>query len=534
MQKISKYIIPTLLIVVTWAKAGLAGDWIFYTISTVTIYILFLSHNSQTIKKSTLILYIPIIIICILFSASYFNPSFKKLSNKEWVELGVQESISNEINIAKAQMALKGFDKIYKYSESNPKLSIALFYHLKNEYYDKFNVNNSPVDNLIIKYQKFIELKIIDFLPTLPFKSKEFITEFVHFAFQILFGVAVFYHIKTLKHIRNIILIISYNGGLIALLGIFQKLNYTPGENLKEIWGIWDTPEPRYFFASFTYKNHWACYAIITIYMAIALLFHEYRKDSYSYFRKPKVIFLFLTVINLLISIPLSGSRSGTLIIFSSLILFVLYFSFKKYRGNFKKLTISALSIIFTLICTIWVVSKFHKKTTDEMLNNTKIQIDSTLLGNYPLRLMLWHDILDQISEKPILGYGFNSYQAINPKYQSKEVRDQRNIVLNNAHHEFTPLIGYAHNDWLEKISEFGLIGIGPFIIYLYMIISVFTKGKSETSRILIIGSICYLVYSFIDFPSRTPCSLLTFSLNVGLALKYNYLVLNNYSSLKL
>jgi len=168
------------------------------------------------------------------------------------------------------------------------------------------------------------------------------------------------------------------------------------------------------------------------------------------------------------------------------------------------------------------------------MLNNTKIQIDSTLLGNYPLRLMLWHDILDQILEKPILGYGFNSYQAINPKYQSKEVRDQRNIVLNNAHHEFTPLIGYAHNDWLEKISEFGLIGIGPFIIYLYMIISVFTKGKSETSRILIIGSICYLVYSFIDFPSRTPCSLLTFSLNVGLALKYNYLVLNNYSSLKL
>ena len=49
--------------------------------------------------------------------------------------------------------------------------------------------------------------------------------------------------------------------------------------------------------------------------------------------------------------------------------------------------------------------------------------------------------------------------KQLNPKYQSKEVREQRNIVLNNAHHEFTPLIGYAHNDWLERLSEFGLIG---------------------------------------------------------------------------
>ena len=103
-------------------------------------------------------------------------------------------------------------------------------------------------------------------------------------------------------------------------------------ESLKEIWGIWDTPEPRYFFASFTYKNHWAAYAIIIIYMAIGLLFHEYRKNTYNYIRKPKVIFLLLTVINLLISIPLSGSRSGTLIIFSSLILFILYFTIQKLR----------------------------------------------------------------------------------------------------------------------------------------------------------------------------------------------------------
>lgn len=534
MQSTSNYIIPVLLIVVTWAKAGLAGDWIFYSIGIVTIYILFLSHNSQTVKRTAFILYLPVLTICIIFTISYFNPSFKKLTDKEWVELNVQESISNEINISKAKMALKAFDNIYKVSESNPELSIALFYHLKNAYFDQFSVNESPVDKLIIEYQNNIELKTIDFLPTLPFKSKKIVQDFVHFILQILFGIAVFHYVKTLKQIRNIILIICYNGGIIAFSGIFQKLNYVPDESLKEIWGIWDTPEPRYFFASFTYKNHWAAYAIIIIYMTIGLLFHEYKKNTYNYIRKPKVIFLLLTVINLLISIPLSGSRSGTLIIFSSLILFTFYFTFKSYGGNYKKLMIPILSIILALFCTIWVVSKFHKETTDEMVNNTKIQINSTLLGKYPLRIMLWDDILNQILDKPILGYGFNSYQAINPKYQSKEVREQRNIVLNNAHHEFTPLIGYAHNDWLERLSEFGLIGLGPFFIYLYMIFSLLVNGKSQTSKILIFGSICYLIYSFIDFPSRTPCNLLTFSLTVGLALKYNYLATNKYISLKL
>ena len=107
MQSTSNYIIPVLLIVVTWAKAGLAGDWIFYSIGIVTIYILFLSHNSQTGKRTAFILYLPVLTICIIFTISYFNPSFKKLTDKEWVELNVQESISNEDKYFKSSNGLK-------------------------------------------------------------------------------------------------------------------------------------------------------------------------------------------------------------------------------------------------------------------------------------------------------------------------------------------------------------------------------------------------------------------------------------------
>ena len=33
------------------------------------------------------------------------------------------------------------------------------------------------------------------------------------------------------------------NSGLLAIVGLWQKLNYIPSDNLLEILGIWDTPE---------------------------------------------------------------------------------------------------------------------------------------------------------------------------------------------------------------------------------------------------------------------------------------------------
>ena len=85
----------------------------------------------------------------------------------------------------------------------------------------------------------------------------------------------------------------------------------SPSDNLKEIFGIWDTPEPRYFYASFTYKNHWSAYAILIISCLFALKTRESLRCNFFRKNDLKSIFYFVGLGILLISIPHSGSRSG-------------------------------------------------------------------------------------------------------------------------------------------------------------------------------------------------------------------------------
>lgn len=522
-------VILILLIIVSWAKAGLAGDWILYLVDISVFWMLIFSLNGKWAKKQIIIPGIPIIILIVVFIVSYFNPTYKILNDDEWIKLNVQKSLTEEANISKVQMAIKAFDNIYKVSKKDPELSVALFFHFKNNYYDRFNKEDTPIDKLIIRYQNNIKLNKNEYLPNLPLKNSKVAIDFTHFIFQILLGFVAFLNIKDIKEIRRFIFIFCLNGFFLAFFGIIQKLNYVPSDNLKEIWGIWNAPEPRYFFASFTYKNHWSIFAIISIFMATSLLIHEYSRDTHNFLRKFKVYILIFSIITLFTSIILSGSRSGLLLIFIVLIFSIIITIYKIFKNNNNNLFISIFLILTGTSLLSWVAFNLHKQTTSEMVNNTKIQFDSISSGDYPLRVMLWQDLLNQIIQKPLFGYGYNSYKSLNPKFQSEAVREKRNIVLENAHHDFTPLFGYGHNDWLEKVSEFGMIGILPFCYYLYLILSCLIKSKSNTSKILICGSLVFLLYSFVDFPSRTPFCLLTFSLVTGLALKYNYLVHKNY-----
>jgi hypothetical protein len=82
----------------------------------------------------------------------------------------------------------------------------------------------------------------------------------------------------------------------------------------------------------------------------------------------------------------------------------------------------------------------------------------------------------------------------------------------------------------LEKLSEFGFLGLLPFLPFLIALTKLPFTTKSQTSRILSLGVIVYFAYSFIDFPSRNPCCFLTFTMISGLALKYNHIVKEKYN----
>ena len=98
-----------------------------------------------------------------------------------------------------------------------------------------------------------------------------------------------------------------------------------------------------------------------------------------------------------------------------------------------------------------------------------------------------------------------------------------RQVGLEAAHSDYTPLINHGHNDLLEFFSEFGWFG---FILSVLPMTLILLRGilfsQSYLARSILLGSLCYLAYSVIDFPQRTPACLLTMLGVSALALKYS------------
>ena len=74
------------------------------------------------------------------------------------------------------------------------------------------------------------------------------------------------------------------------------------------------------------------------------------------------------------------------------------------------------------------------------MLNNTVSQISEASSRQLPMRFLLWNDLVNQIGEETLWGYGFNSYPAINPIHQSKEVREKEVHRLGQSTHSLHSL----------------------------------------------------------------------------------------------
>ena len=74
MKKNSDKLIMLLMIIVSWAKAGLAGDWILYTINVIVFLVLISNYKTLNYKHI-----IPFILLIVYFIISYFNPSYKIL-----------------------------------------------------------------------------------------------------------------------------------------------------------------------------------------------------------------------------------------------------------------------------------------------------------------------------------------------------------------------------------------------------------------------------------------------------------------------
>ena len=123
--------------------------------------------------------------------------------------------------------------------------------------------------------------------------------------------------------------------------------------------------------------------------------------------------------------------------------------------------------------------------------------------------------------DKPVWGWGLGATAPLYPIYVSNEILHQSEKQLEYAHHDERFLgLEYSHNDWFQYLAETGVIGVALLVIGPLIAL----RGKRLTKSVTLwalwaCGSL--LLFSFADFPSRTPACAILFAVVMGSALKY-------------
>jgi len=127
------------------------------------------------------------------------------------------------------------------------------------------------------------------------------------------------------------------------------------------------------------------------------------------------------------------------------------------------------------------------------------------------------------IKDKPLFGSGIGTFKMNYLDYQAK-------FLKNNPYYiKYWAFPRDAHNEYLQIGAELGVIGLGSFLLILFIffhrVLKYFNQEKDDKKKIIIfgllLGVICFLTHSLFTFPLHIPPLGSTFFIILGLTTIY-------------
>lgn len=313
--------------------------------------------------------------------------------------------------------------------------------------------------------------------------------------------------------VRRLLVVIVANGLALAVFGTFQKLLQADG-----LWfGLVKSPNP-FFFASFVYHNHWGAFTLLNIATGLGLLFHAWRRGGHRDFWHSPVLMGGVGLLFLATAIPLSGSRSSTalagLFLLGALVHVLLrLLRQRRERHESALLPVSGI-VLATLIATTGITllarDVIAHRARDSLRQLNEIQSEVSLNA----RLRLYGDTWRMASERPLFGWGLESYGHVFMVYNSAPT------PLRGG---WKPFYEEAHNDWLQTLAEVGFAGTA--LIGLLILLPLrglrWTRLESHIPRYLLLGCGLLLLYAWVEFPFANPSVMTGFWICLYAAARY-------------
>ena len=200
---------------------------------------------------------------------------------------------------------------------------------------------------------------------------------------------------------------------------------------------------------------------------------------------KADVILRGLSLISLILCfviLPSTNSRDAWLAAFiTGVVLLCLYFPFIKTW--IRKWWLFYL-VGFVFIISASLVGLFYYKP-----------------GSATGRMVIWKECLVSIKSHPLTGIGFNQFANRQPiiqyEYFKKAERSATEIMLADK-------VDYVFNDYIQLVTENGLVGLGLFLILLYLVSSAYFKSKLYNCPLtLAVGAsgLCLMIAALFSYP---------------------------------
>ena len=317
--------------------------------------------------------------------------------------------------------------------------------------------------------------------------------------------------VRTMRHRFQILRMVSVLVGmgvfeaLYGLLELYDRsphiLFYRKSYNLDSVTG------------TFVNRNHLSGYLEMIIPLAIGMIISRMNLFSSSRLKlKEKAlrfseknfltnVALFLSVLVMGLGVVFSKSRSGVVIF---VLIFLVFFGgtllIRERLGYHKRAIVTSLQALFILILGISLYVGINATLT-------RFAMDKFLREQRPA---FWAETLRQFSRFPLFGTGLGTFPSVYPG-------SEENGVLMHIYH--------AHNDYLEYLSELGILGslllFSAVFSMLFVAFRTWRKRRHPEVRGLALGGflsvLAILLHSLTDFNMKIPANLLLFSVVLSL-----------------
>ncbi len=315
------------------------------------------------------------------------------------------------------------------------------------------------------------------------------------------------------SRIRLVLGFMALNAVALAVFGTFQKLSHSTG-----LWfGLVQSPNPR-FFATFIYHNHWGAFTIMNTAVCLGLVFNQLRRTVGRNIWHSPVLFGTLVTLLLALSVPLSSSRSSTVLI--SLLLggglthFLLRLV-RRRRERHESALLPVAGIILAALLAIGATAWLSRDVIAQRARLTTTQwADIAQEDTLNSRLTLYRDTWRMAAAQPAFGWGLESYAHVFRIFNTQRTAEAWIYI---------PFYAEAHNDWLQALAEVGFVGTGLLaVLVLGPLLAVpWRRVDSTLPRYLLAGGALVLLYAWVEFPFANPTVMLTFCATFSCAVRY-------------